>query len=142
MYIAQILIRRGDDGQLAVQFAEKAVALRTETSMVPVVVFEQTLADARKLSRVSAVGGSPAISDVISSDLRRARLGDLVALGPDVAELLDHRGIRCAGCGGYEDEPLDRAASEVGADLDAIVADVGQLIARKQQHIDAAAVAD
>jgi tetratricopeptide (TPR) repeat protein len=132
MYIASILIRQGGDGRLAVQFAEKAIALRPATSMVPVTVFERTLGTARRLSVSSPSEGNPGISDLVSTDLRRARLGDLVALGQDVADLLDQSGIRCAGCAGYEDETLDRAGEEARADVDTIVAKIRELIARRQ----------
>lgn len=131
MYIANILIRQGGNGNTAVQFAEKALALRTDTSMVKVEVFEETLAHARRLA-AGSTGDDSGATVTLPSDLRRARLGDLVALGPDVAAVLDNGGIRCAGCAGYEDEALDRAAAEVGADLEGIVTEVGNIIARRR----------
>lgn len=136
LYVAQILLQQGSEPAQAEWYAQKALTLRSASSMVPRVVFEEALETARQAvarSKSTSAGGP----GPLDSDLSRARLGDLVGLNPMVEPILAKHGIRCAGCAGYEDEPLVRAATEVDADVDLIVSEITQTLSWTQATVSA-----
>jgi tetratricopeptide (TPR) repeat protein len=129
LYISQILVQQNGDAAAAVSYAERAFALRPKTSMVDSDVFEGQLRRAREYAAGPHPAGPIAAgSQDVVSDIRKATLRYLLLLRTEIGPLLERHGIRCAGCAGYEDETLERAAADAGSDLDIIVHEIDDLL--------------
>jgi tetratricopeptide (TPR) repeat protein len=133
LYISEILVRQGKDPATALKYAERALELRPSSCMVELEAFEDQLECARQceseLTRCDATSPEPP-SPQEEPEIRRATLRRLLNLSADVGPILDRHGIRCAGCAGYEDETLERAASDAGSDLGCLIREISMSLAR------------